>query len=147
MASSDPDDDLVTWRWDFGDGTTGRGEAILHTYEAPGSYTVELTVFDAQGELGRDTLLITVLAQGEEPPANNAGDAPDEGEDQDTSDAGEQGLGDSGADEEGGVPPGAISQARDDGGCAISAASPGPGGAFGWVALWLITAIALKRER
>lgn len=33
--------------WSFGDGTTGEGEAVTHTYVAPASYTVTLELVDA----------------------------------------------------------------------------------------------------
>jgi parallel beta-helix repeat protein len=35
--------------WSFGDNTTGNGLAITHTYTAPGTYTVILTVTDEEG--------------------------------------------------------------------------------------------------
>jgi hypothetical protein len=75
-GSRDPDGEVVTWRWDFGDGDSGRGEVISHTYAAPGTYTAELTVFDEQGEPGRRTLTITALAP--EAPDEDMGPAPDD---------------------------------------------------------------------
>jgi hypothetical protein len=36
----------VSYSWNFGDGDTGSGSNPPHTYDAPGSYTVSLTVFD-----------------------------------------------------------------------------------------------------
>src|SRR2546428_428203 len=48
--SSDPDGTIATWRWDFGDGSTGgTARNPSHTYSAGGSYTVTLTVTDNQG--------------------------------------------------------------------------------------------------
>ena len=35
---------IVSWSWDFGDGTTGTGPAQTHEYTANGTYTVCLTV-------------------------------------------------------------------------------------------------------
>ena len=40
---------IVNWRWDFGDGETGWGESVVHTYGSGGRYGVDLTVFDAKG--------------------------------------------------------------------------------------------------
>lgn len=39
----------IEWHWDFGDGYTGDGPKTMHTYMAPGTYTVSLLVIDSQG--------------------------------------------------------------------------------------------------
>ncbi len=41
--------DLVSWTWDFGDGSIAEGESVHHTFESAGAYTVQLTVVDGQG--------------------------------------------------------------------------------------------------
>jgi PKD repeat protein len=45
-GSSDPDGDVLTFQWDFGDGSTATGPTATHTYGAAGTYTVGLTVSD-----------------------------------------------------------------------------------------------------
>lgn len=39
---------LVTWNWDFGDGSTSTEQHPAHTYSANGAYTVSLLVSDGQ---------------------------------------------------------------------------------------------------
>jgi len=38
--------EVVSWHWDFGDGTQGEGPVVDHVYIVPGEYAVTLTVFD-----------------------------------------------------------------------------------------------------
>ena len=59
-GSSDPDGSIVSYAWDFGDGSTGAGISISHTYSAAGTYTVTLTVTDNEGAIGQDTAIVTV---------------------------------------------------------------------------------------
>ncbi len=43
---------IVSYSWDFGDGTTGSGRTPAHTYSKEGRFTVHLTVTDEDGEQG-----------------------------------------------------------------------------------------------
>jgi PKD repeat protein len=55
--SSDPDNDQLTFDWDFGDGNTGSGQRLYHTYQELGEYGVVLTVSDG---LATDTDAFTI---------------------------------------------------------------------------------------
>lgn len=48
-TSTDPDGDTLSVQWDFGDGTTGSGSGVAHTFGASGSYTVTERVTDPAG--------------------------------------------------------------------------------------------------
>jgi len=60
-TSFDPDGRIVSWIWDFGDGTTGSGETVTHDYTVEGMYTVILTVTDNDGLTASSTGILTVL--------------------------------------------------------------------------------------
>jgi hypothetical protein len=44
-----PGDNVVTWRWTFGDGTTQLGQNVTHVYAAGGQYNVCLTIVTQMG--------------------------------------------------------------------------------------------------
>ena len=50
----------LTFTWDFGDGTSGSGATISHTYSAAGTRTVSLTVVDSAGQSNTRTRSVTV---------------------------------------------------------------------------------------
>jgi hypothetical protein len=65
--SYDRDGRIITWRWSYGDNTTGSGEIIIHSYDQKGNYTVTLTVTDDQ--FASDTYTTTAhITQGNNPP-------------------------------------------------------------------------------
>ncbi|MBN2202426.1 PKD domain-containing protein [bacterium] len=73
-ASSDTDDPIVLYRWDFGDGKSAEGLRQSHVYSLPGVYEVSLTVTDASGTASAsqtDRIRVTV----NHPPVADAGPA------------------------------------------------------------------------
>jgi heat shock protein HslJ len=52
---------LVSWSWDFGDGTTASGVVVQHTYRNPGAYNVRLAVTDQRGQTGSNAGQIHIL--------------------------------------------------------------------------------------
>jgi len=51
---------IVTWLWDFGDGTTGTGKNPTHTYENEGDYKVTLEIRDPFNNFDRTSQIIHV---------------------------------------------------------------------------------------
>ena len=47
--SYDPDGNITSYIWDFGDGTIAEGVIVNHTFMEPGVYNVSLTVTDIDG--------------------------------------------------------------------------------------------------
>jgi PKD domain/WD40-like Beta Propeller Repeat len=52
-TSSDPDGDVLTYSWNFGDGGTATGVTTSHTFATTGRFTIGLTVSD--GKLSNNT--------------------------------------------------------------------------------------------
>jgi PKD repeat protein len=67
--SSDPDGTITNYNWNFGDGFTGTGQAIVHRFETEGQYTVRLTVTDNDGKTGSTTHIIIVEPPNQPPVA------------------------------------------------------------------------------
>ncbi len=64
----DPGDFIVQHLWNFGDGTTAQGATVFHTYTAPGTYQVTLTVTDNRGASSVAVQTVTVLSAPQPPP-------------------------------------------------------------------------------
>jgi PKD repeat protein len=52
--------DISIYHWNFGDGTTGTGNTIIHTYSTPGTYTAVLTASNTSGKSSSASATITV---------------------------------------------------------------------------------------
>lgn len=63
--SSDSDGTVVSYSWDFGDGTGTNGVNVNHQYGTAGTYTVRLTATDNGGATGSATTSVTVSAVAE----------------------------------------------------------------------------------
>jgi PKD repeat protein len=64
--STDPEDDPLSYKWDFGDGTTSTEANPTHTYTVPKTYQATLTVDDGLQRNPTDSVTITV--EGDGPP-------------------------------------------------------------------------------
>jgi len=71
-GSRDADGEIIHYRWDFGDGSTGEGETARHVFSQPGTYRATLTATDDSGSIcatANDSVDIFVNA----PPVADAG--------------------------------------------------------------------------
>ena len=59
-GSSDPDGEIYTYSWSFGDGTNAAGILADHIYIQPGVYTVRLKVTDTMGATAEALYTVTV---------------------------------------------------------------------------------------
>jgi PKD repeat protein len=59
-SSSSPNGPLVTYAWQFGDGSGAAGSSTAHLYAAPGTYPITLTVTDTSGGTASATNTVTV---------------------------------------------------------------------------------------
>ncbi len=61
-SSFDSDGDIVSYEWNFDDGTTGTGPVPTHSYTAGGVYDVTLTVTDDDGATDEATIQVEAIA-------------------------------------------------------------------------------------
>lgn len=60
-SSSSPNGAIVSYEWDFGDGETGTGAVVTHTFEEKGVYEVTLMVTDSAGKTGARVQVVEAL--------------------------------------------------------------------------------------
>jgi PKD domain-containing protein/PEGA domain-containing protein len=60
QGASDPGNKALTFNWSFGDGSTGSGASITHTYQSAGSFTIGLTVSNGQATANATSSSVTV---------------------------------------------------------------------------------------
>jgi PKD repeat protein len=60
--SYDPDGNIVSYSWNFGDGQTGSGATVAHTYDTAGTFPVTLTLLDDEGATSQARGTVTVLS-------------------------------------------------------------------------------------
>jgi len=68
-ASTDPDGDGIRFQWVFGDGTTGSGMRVEHTFPSVGRYTVTLMAAD---DIGAWHMITQTVDLADLPPASSA---------------------------------------------------------------------------
>lgn len=59
-GSLDPNGTIVSYAWDFGDGATGSGATVTHTFTQDGTFQVRLTVTDNDGLTDTAVFTLTV---------------------------------------------------------------------------------------
>jgi PKD repeat protein len=65
-VASDPDGQIVSYRWDFGDGGGSSEISPRHVYSQPGDFTARVTVTDSGGASA--TAAVTISVSGDTPP-------------------------------------------------------------------------------
>ena len=71
-TSSDNDGSIVTFSWNFGDGTVGSAETVSHTYTEKGDFQVSLTVTDDGDGVSTTSSNITIIITAIDPEFNNS---------------------------------------------------------------------------
>ena len=59
-SSSDRNNDMVSWDWNFGDGAISSEQNPVHTFAETGNYDVTLTVTDSEGLNSSETMTVSV---------------------------------------------------------------------------------------
>ena len=68
VRDADSDSDIISYSWDFGDGTQGTGSVAVHKYTKPGNYIVIVKIRDQEGHVGTEAVKIVVEGEVEEAP-------------------------------------------------------------------------------
>jgi len=63
-SSTDLDNYIVSYEWDFGDGNTASGRTVTHNYSRLGTYTAKLTVTDSDGLSDTTEMKISTIPWG-----------------------------------------------------------------------------------
>jgi glycosidase len=63
-SKSTDNGEIVSYAWDFGDGSTGVGKSATHSYSKAGTYTVKLVVTDEEGLTGSATISVKINEKG-----------------------------------------------------------------------------------
>ena len=72
--SSDADGDALSYRWSFGDGSSGSGRRVTHTYAAGGGHEVRLEVDDGRGLTNSRVAVARTVRLNQRPVADAGGD-------------------------------------------------------------------------
>ncbi len=65
--SHDPDGNITSWTWNFGDTTNANGVIKSHSFSQVGSYTITLTVTDNNGATDTDTTICLIRQSNRSP--------------------------------------------------------------------------------
>ena len=66
-SSTSSEDPITEYWWDFGEGTTGRGDLVEHRYETLGTYRVTLLVITSSGAKAQSTGTVSVIEKQDTP--------------------------------------------------------------------------------
>ena len=70
--STDSDGRIVSWSWNFDDGTTSNEVNPTHQYSQSGNYQISLTVWDDDGAFSTVTKAITIRTEGGDTPVTSS---------------------------------------------------------------------------
>lgn len=62
VAAEDADFDVLTYAWNFGDGTNGSGASNNHTYSVEGTYNASVSITDGKGGTATGSVTVTVIS-------------------------------------------------------------------------------------